>query len=128
MPSGVFRRGVLFDDWNTAGIDTAGGRGYHMLSHFVQIGSRHVRPLERHPTTTCIWQGSGCPLARLWKARFAGDRLAAAAELLERYFVSHGPATIRDAAWWTKLPLKLLRQAAGLLPDSIEMLSSDEEH
>jgi hypothetical protein len=35
----------------------------------------------------------------------------AAAELAQRYFTSHGPATLPDFAWWSGLPVKECRQA-----------------
>ena len=44
-----------------------------------------------------------------------GDRIAAVAEFLRRYLTSHGPATLRDFAWWTKLPLGEIRRALPLI-------------
>jgi hypothetical protein len=41
-------------------------------------------------------------------------REEALAELARRYFQSHGPATIRDFAWWTGLPLGQSREALEL--------------
>lgn len=40
-------------------------------------------------------------------------------DLLERYVRSHGPATIRDFAWWTGLPLGLCRAAQLRLGDRV---------
>lgn len=124
-PGGVSRNTVL-RSWNEADIETAGGRGYHMLSYFVQVGV----------ATYGSWNGSdnNVHLAEEWlpegsglEGRFNGDRVAAATELLGRYFDSHGPASIRDAAWWSKLPLKLLREAAEQLGDTIEVVQADGE-
>ena len=127
---GAAREGIARADlltlWQEAGIETTRGRGYHMLSHFVQIGV----------ATYGRWGGSNndVHVAEAWlppgsglEGRFNGDRVSATAELLERYFASHGPASIRDAAWWTKLPLKLLREAAAGLGDSIEVIETDGE-
>ena len=50
---------------------------------------------------------------------FNGDQVAATADLMVRYFRTHGPATLRDFAWWTKLPQKLIRPAAENLPPDI---------
>lgn len=50
---------------------------------------------------------------------FNGDQVAATADLMVRYFRTHGPATLRDFAWWTKLPQRLLRPAADSLPPDI---------
>ncbi|MGO3363692.1 MAG: winged helix DNA-binding domain-containing protein [Corynebacterium sp.] len=51
------------------------------------------------------------------ESRFNGDRTAATAELLRRYLHGHGPADLRDFAWWTKLPQKLIKDAAGDITD-----------
>ena len=49
---------------------------------------------------------------------FNGDKVAATAELMTRYFRTHGPATLHDFAWWAKLPQRLIRPAAeNLAPD-----------
>ena len=109
-----------------AGIETRGGRGYHMLSHFVQVGLATYgrwRDGDNEVHLASEWLPAGSTL----EGRFGGDRVSAAAELLERYFASHGPASIRDAAWWSKLPLKLLREAAEHLGDSIEVIDTDGE-
>ena len=50
---------------------------------------------------------------------FNGDQVAATADLMVRYFRTHGPATLRDVAWWTKLPQRLIRPAADNLPPDI---------
>lgn len=51
---------------------------------------------------------------------FNGDTVAATAELMTRYFRTHGPATLRDFAWWAKLSQKLIRPAAeNLAPDIV---------
>lgn len=50
---------------------------------------------------------------------FNGEMVAATADLMVRYFRTHGPATLRDFAWWTKLPQRLIRPAAQNLPPDI---------
>ena len=51
---------------------------------------------------------------------FNGDKVAATAELMTRYFRTHGPATLRDFAWWAKLSQKLIRPTAeNLAPDIV---------
>lgn len=56
--------------------------------------------------------------------RFAGDRVAATAELASRYFRTHGPASVDDFAWWSKLPKGLIRSA---LPGLDDDLTVDQE-
>lgn len=59
-------------------------------------------------------------VAAPWSDPFNGDRTAATAELLRRYLTSHGPADLRDFAWWTKLPQKLIRDAFDEIADHVE--------
>jgi hypothetical protein len=42
------------------------------------------------------------------------DREEALAELATRYFTSHGPATLRDFAWWSGMTVKDARLAIGV--------------
>lgn len=44
---------------------------------------------------------------------------AALAELTRRYFTSHGPATIKDYAWWSSLTVAQIRQGIALLGDEL---------
>ena len=39
----------------------------------------------------------------------------ALAELTRRYFTSHGPATVKDFAWWSSLTVTQIRRGLGLL-------------
>lgn len=50
---------------------------------------------------------------------YNGDKVAATTELMTRYFRTHGPATLGDFAWWTKLPQRLIRPAVENLPPDI---------
>lgn len=58
---------------------------------------------------------------------FNGDQVAATADLMVRYFRTHGPATLRDFAWWTKLPQRLIRPAANSLPPDIERCGEESQ-
>ncbi|WP_297006676.1 winged helix DNA-binding domain-containing protein [uncultured Corynebacterium sp.] len=66
------------------------------------------------------WLPAGSDLA----GRFNGDTTAATADLLLRYLHGHGPAGLRDFAWWTKLPVTLIRDAFGLIRDEVEPAAS----
>jgi DNA glycosylase AlkZ-like len=44
---------------------------------------------------------------------------AALAELTRRYFTSHGPATVKDFAWWSSLTLTQIRHGIALLGDEL---------
>ena len=58
---------------------------------------------------------------------FNGDKVTATADLMVRYFRTHGPATLRDFAWWTKLPQRLIRPAAENLPPDIVRCGEESE-
>ena len=70
------------------------------------------------PAETWLPAGSGL------EGRFNGDATAATAALLLRYLHGHGPAGLRDFAWWTKLPVKLIRNAFTLVRDEVEPAAS----
>lgn len=61
------------------------------------------------------------------EALFNGDSVAATTELMTRYFRTHGPATLQDFAWWSKLPQKLIRPAAENLPDDLIRIGREGE-
>ena len=48
------------------------------------------------------------------------DREAAVTTLMTRYFSSHGPATVSDAAWWSGLPMGAVREGIALAGDALE--------
>lgn len=119
-PNGLPRSELLVH-WAEAGQPTTGGVGYHLLAHLIGEG------------TLCLgaWNGTdqNVALASNWlpagtdiETRFNGDRVAATAEWLLRYASGHGPVTIRDFAWWTKLPLREVRAA---LPEAAVHLETD---
>lgn len=47
----------------------------------------------------------------------------ALAELTRRYFVGHGPATVKDFAWWSSLTLTQVRRGLAIVGD--ELVSAD---
>ena len=115
----------LFAAWQAAGVDTGGGRGYHVLTYFIGTRVAVYGPIAERNNTVRL-AADWLPADSTLDERFNGDRVTAATELLRRYFISRGPATIRDAAWWSKLPLTLLREAAKGLGDEIERVDADE--
>lgn len=79
-----------------AGIDTSEQRGYHLLRHFAQKGLLCLASPEGKKQTFALmdeWVKSSKSLSRS----------EALAEITLRYFVSHGPATLKDFAGWTGL-------------------------
>jgi hypothetical protein len=49
----------------------------------------------------------------------AKSRDEALAELVRRYFTSHGPATFRDFAWWSGLTMRDAKEGVALLGDAL---------
>lgn len=119
LPSEGVDRDALMAAWGRAGIDPAHGRGYHVLAHLIATGQAvhgsisdggfrvHFAP---------AWLPSGTDLESV----FNGDQVAATAELFTRYARSRGPVTVRDFAWWTKLPLTRIRQAVKQCGDRLD--------
>lgn len=112
-------RADLFAHWARAGIPTDSGRGYHVLAHLIGHAVLCFGPWngsDQNVVLAADWLPSGSDL----EGRFNGDRVAAVAQFLLAYMASHGPATIRDLAWWTKLPLTEIRTALTLIADGLE--------
>ena len=54
------------------------------------------------------------------------DRDEALGEFVRRYFTSHGPATLRDFTWWTKLTVRDTTIGMALARDHLEELVVDD--
>jgi hypothetical protein len=92
-------RAALFEEFESAGIATTGQRGPHLLGHLHQLGTLVLGPM--HGT------GQNVVLHDEWvRAPRRLDRDEALGDWVLRYFRSHGPATLRDFTWWTKLTVR----------------------
>ncbi|MGY5765164.1 DNA glycosylase AlkZ-like family protein [Brachybacterium sp. DNPG3] len=117
---GLLRAEVLAA-WEEAGVPLGPGAGYHLLVRFLHEGILVYGPWRPEAKETAVvhapsWLPPGTDLA----GAFDGDRTAATAELALRYATSHGPVTVRDLAWWSKLPLGAIRAAWPLIEDRLE--------
>lgn len=120
-------RADLMGLWDRAGIPTSSGLGYHMLTYFMHDNVVCWGPFngqDQNVVSCDAW----LPAQRTLEQRFNGDTTAATAELLRRYLTSHGPATIRDFAWWTKLPLRLIRAALSTIEMELRCDGADDPH
>jgi hypothetical protein len=81
------------------GVSPAGQRGIHLVGHLAQKGLLCFGPWEgKQPTFVLLDE---------WVPRPAEpSREEALARLATAYFRSHGPATLRDFAWWSGLLAK----------------------
>jgi hypothetical protein len=101
---GALTRAESYAALAKGGVDPGGQRGIHVLSHLSQEGLLCLGPRrERQPTFVLLeaWLPAGRDLS--------GDE--ALSTLAARYFASHGPATLRDFAWWTGLNLRDSKRA-----------------
>ncbi|HET9412365.1 MAG TPA: winged helix DNA-binding domain-containing protein [Candidatus Saccharimonadales bacterium] len=90
------------------GVDPSQSRGLHALSYWAQESLICFGPRQgKQPTYVLLHEWA--PNQRA----LTGDQ--ALAELARRYFRSHGPATVRDFAWWSGLTLGESRKAASLV-------------
>jgi hypothetical protein len=115
-------RDEFFAVLRDAGIDPSGQRGYHVIWYLCQTAVLCWGP----PRGT----QQGLVLLDEWvadpRALTGGEALR---ELALRYFAGHGPATVRDFAWWTKLTLAAARTALELAkPELTELHHGDEIH
>ncbi|MDN6132153.1 MAG: winged helix DNA-binding domain-containing protein, partial [Corynebacterium casei] len=107
-------RAELFTAFEAAGIPMGPGNGYHLVRSMLHAGTvvygliaEESNRVENHVMLAKDWLPAGTDL----EGTFNSDQHAAITELLRRYLDSHGPATLRDFAWWSKLPLGKIRKA-----------------
>ncbi len=92
-------RGALFELLEANGIATAGQRGIHILWRLSQEGllcfADHIGKQPAFALLDDWVPASG--------SQFTRDE--ALAQLAQRYFDGHGPATLADFAWWSGLTI-----------------------
>lgn len=105
-------RDQLFNAFDAAGQPTAGQRGVHLLVVLCVRGWLVQGPLAGKQQLLVAFDE--------WiKASRGLDRDEGIAEWLLRYLRSHGPATERDFAWWTGIPLTEVRAALAAVRDRL---------
>src|SRR5262249_22344895 len=90
-------RTALYELLHARGINTKDGRGLHILGQLAHEGLICFGARDgKQPTFALLDE---------WLPQHKSrERDEALAELAERYFTSHGPATLQDFAWWSGLP------------------------
>lgn len=115
---GRVTREELFAAFEQAGQGTTAQRGYHFLFLLCLEGT-----LVQGPINTGNGNGQYYASSREWiKNPRALDRQEALAELALRYFRSHGPATVKDFQWWSKLTLKDINAGLEQVKGQLETL------
>ena len=103
----VLSRDALQQLWSDAGITTTGQRGYHLLWSLSATGTLVFGPVDgKQHTFTLLDEWVAAP-----RALEIDESLG---EWASRYFTSHGPATVKDFAWWASLTLTEARRGVAL--------------
>jgi len=103
-------------------VDPAAQRGYHVIWYLAQTGLICWGP-STGTQQALVLLDEWVPNSR----ELDGDE--ALRELALRYFTGHGPATLRDFAWWSKLTLASARAGLALaLDDLVEIEHGSETY
>jgi hypothetical protein len=101
------------------GIAPDGQRGYHIIFYLSQLRLICWGPTRgTQQALVLVDEWIGRPRA------LAGDE--ALREFALRYFEGHGPATVRDFAWWSKLTLADARAGVAAAGDALTELTLGE--
>lgn len=113
--SRVVSRTALLAAFDAAGLSTEGQRGNHLLWYLAVSGQLVFGPLDgKQHSFVLLDEWVASPRA------LEGDE--ALAEFVRRYFVSHGPATIRDFSWWSSLTLTQARRGLSIVEGELEAI------
>lgn len=115
---GPVSRAGLFQVFDAAGQPTQGQRGIHIIGTLCRHAWLVQGPLAGNQQLLAAFDG-WIPVSRKL------ERQEAIAEFMLRYFRSHGPATLRDFAWWTQLPLTEVRTVFEDIKDQLVELAFD---
>jgi hypothetical protein len=112
------RRKELLRALADGGVDIAGQRGYHLLGYMAQSATLCLGPMD---------DGEQCfVLTDEWiraPRRLGADE--ALAELADRFFRGHGPATVRDLARWAGIRITEARSGLAAARDRLARLEVD---
>ncbi|MCW2961227.1 MAG: hypothetical protein JWM25_1454 [Thermoleophilia bacterium] len=95
-----------------AGVDSSGQRGYHTIWFLAQTGTICWGPMVDDQQALVLldeWVPNPRKL----------DGSVALGEFLRRYLSGHGPATLKDFAWWAKLTMRDARTALEAVRDEL---------
>ncbi|MGH3923194.1 MAG: winged helix DNA-binding domain-containing protein, partial [Pseudonocardiaceae bacterium] len=112
------RRDALLAIWDEAGLLTVKQRSYHFIWHLAQTGTLCYGPV-RDGEQQIVLLDEWVPHPR----RPARDE--ALGEWALRYFHSHGPATVKDFAWWTKLIAADVKTGLAIARPQLERIEVD---
>ncbi|MFD4419992.1 winged helix DNA-binding domain-containing protein [Agromyces sp. NPDC058484] len=105
--------------WEAAGIATTGQRGYHLIWWLANDALVCWGPIDG--------RGQRLVLLDEWAPSTvsAFDRDETLAGLFLAYIAGHGPASVRDFAWWSGLTLGDARSARAAAGDTVTAFDED---
>ncbi|MEX0428464.1 winged helix DNA-binding domain-containing protein [Nocardioides sp. DS6] len=109
------RRAEALACWEKAGIETAAGRGYHLLMHLAVDGLAHWGAFDDTGAEQLL------TLTATPSLEDPDAALAGLADVVRGFVAARGPVTEADLAWWTKLPKATLRRALTTVGDLVEV-------
>jgi hypothetical protein len=108
-------RPELFAAWQQEGLPTTGQRGVHLLGQLAQTG-----------VIVLVGQQEWALLEHRVPRPRLPERADALREFALRYFLSHGPASERDFAWWSSLTLTDARTGIAAAREQLDELEVDD--
>ena len=114
----VMPRTALLAAFDAAGLSTEGQRGAHLLLYLCVTRLLVFGPVDGKQHSFVLLDD----WVRTRRDLTGDDALA---EFARRYFVSHGPASDRDFAWWSSLTLTQARRGIAAVADELEALEID---
>ncbi len=115
----VLSRPVLFELLEKGGVSTTGQRGIHILQQLSMECTLCYGPhAEKQPTFAMF--DAWIPTSRTL------DRDDALRTLAERFFTSHGPATVRDFIWWTGLTVADAKLGVHMASPALERITQGD--
>lgn len=112
---GPISRAGLLERWTDAGVACDGGLGYHMIVQLALDGVVVWGPVD----------GAGHLLVPGSPPAVPDDLDAVLGRAVLGYLAGHGPATVADVAWWTKLPKGQIRRGVAAVPEKVVAIDVD---
>ncbi len=111
-------RDALVACWDDAGLLAVKQRSYHLIWHLAQTGTLCYGPVRDGAQVIVLVDEWVRHPRRM-------EREEALGEWALRYFLSHGPATGKDFAWWTKLVAADAKAGLAIARPRLERLEVD---
>lgn len=115
----VLSRSVLLSVLEKGGISPGGQRGIHIVRRLCMDRMLCFGPHDEKQPTFVLFDDWIRTSRRL-------DREDALRTLAERFFTSHGPASVRDFVWWTGLTVADAKLGLRLAQPSLERVATDD--